>query len=416
MLALILVNVVAFLASTNLKISLKFSKALNLIEAVTSLMFLVDYILRISTITEHKVYRAKGPLRGRVSWVLSAAGILDALSTFPYFLDAIILNDVLPSLTWIRVFRVFLLFRTSKYTHAMNTVMRVVWVNSEILGVTIFMVIFMVLFTSALLWITTSSEERNANGLDDVLSAMYLSVLMLTGQAIPEGDLQFRTRCIVVLTAFLSVPFFAVPAAMLTWGFEGEAERLAQQARKHHARQKLYGAQLDGALSSSSSEDEGDNLEDYLDLVGGANDEDTDELEGRALAFFENAPAGAALLPEAHKLAKELEASRLKARMRKQLQEDALTLLGQVATFPESQEARQHWAEHCEQRLQLFRARVSGESAQGQEEGAIMPTVFERSIGNDGCSNALGDNSAVSSELQALRKEILALRQELAPR
>ena len=33
-------------------------------------------------------------------------------------------------------------------------------------------------------------------------------------------------RAVVMLTAFLSVPFFAVPAAMLTWGFEGEAQRL----------------------------------------------------------------------------------------------------------------------------------------------------------------------------------------------
>ena len=34
------------------------------------------------------------------------------------------------------------------------------------------------------------------------------------------------------VTAFASVPFFAVPAAMLTWGFEGEAERLAGRERK----------------------------------------------------------------------------------------------------------------------------------------------------------------------------------------
>ena len=28
-------------------------------------------------------------------------------------------------------------------------------------------------------------------------------------------------QLVVVFTAFLSVPFFAVPAAMVTWGFEG---------------------------------------------------------------------------------------------------------------------------------------------------------------------------------------------------
>ena len=41
----------------------------------------------------------------------------------------------------VRVFRVFAIFRTNKYSHAMNTCARVLSVNGEILGVTAFLVL-----------------------------------------------------------------------------------------------------------------------------------------------------------------------------------------------------------------------------------------------------------------------------------
>ena len=54
-----------------------------------------------------------------------------------------------------------------------------------------------------------------------------------------EGDLSPQMRLVVVFTALLSVPFFAVPAAMLTWGFEGEAERLAHREHRRVVRAKV---------------------------------------------------------------------------------------------------------------------------------------------------------------------------------
>jgi hypothetical protein len=35
---------------------------------------------------------------------------------------------------------------------------------------------------------------------------------------------------VVALTACFSIAFFAIPASMLTWGFEAEAERLFHRA------------------------------------------------------------------------------------------------------------------------------------------------------------------------------------------
>ena len=77
-----------------------------------------------------------------------------------------------------------------------------------------------------MLYVACAPDARCAkdHGIADMPSAVYVSAMMLTGQASPEGDMDAPLRGVVLLTAFLSVPFFAVPAAMLTWGFEGEAQ------------------------------------------------------------------------------------------------------------------------------------------------------------------------------------------------
>eukprot|EP01052_Picozoa_sp_SAG31_P006311 SAG31_NODE_288_length_18400_cov_55.018851_14_plen_63_part_00 len=49
---------------------------------------------------------------------------------------------------------------------------------------------------------------------------------MLTGQGQPDGELPWYTKVIIVATAMFSIALFAIPAGMLTWGFEAEAERL----------------------------------------------------------------------------------------------------------------------------------------------------------------------------------------------
>ena len=43
---------------------------------------------------------------------------------------------------------------------------------------------------------------------------------MLTGQGGPDGGTSLGLKVMIFITSFLSVPFFAVPAAMITWGFE----------------------------------------------------------------------------------------------------------------------------------------------------------------------------------------------------
>jgi hypothetical protein len=140
---------------------------------------------------------------------------------------------------------------------------------------------------------------------------MYLATLVLTGQGGPDGDLPWYTKGVVLMTGIFSVAMFAIPASMLTWGFEAEAQRLAaktkrtrtKRVQKMQQRQRQRAMMLEGvnrdcddilSISSSSSassswfsatsSDDGDGSssssssvssnEEYLNIISGG---DADE-------------------------------------------------------------------------------------------------------------------------------------------
>jgi len=94
---------------------------------------------------------------------------------------------------------------------------------------------------------------------------MYLAILMLTGQGIPDGLLPPATKVGVAITAFFSVAIFAIPAAMLAWGFEAEAERLFQkkkEIRKKKTEAERLGKEYVPSESSDSDDDDDDGKDD----------------------------------------------------------------------------------------------------------------------------------------------------------
>lgn len=120
---------------------------------------------------------------------------------------------------------------------------------------------------------------------------MYLSTLMLTGQGGPDDEnLPWYTKCVVLLTGIFSLGMFAIPASMLTWGFEAEAERMA---KRHRQQMTLMAAKNENETSSPQPSEDIDDEggadhwsysscdystdEEYQKIIAGEDDEDEDD-------------------------------------------------------------------------------------------------------------------------------------------
>jgi hypothetical protein len=173
----------------------------------------------------------------------------------------------------------------------MNAVGRVLYFNREILHVAALLGMYLVIVTSILMYYLRP-RGKDIDLIDDptdfqsIAKTMVMSTLMLTGQGGPSGNLPWYTQIVVLLTGVFSVAMFAIPASMLTWGFEAEAERLAVRAKKRaiaRRRGEVYISDTSSSSSNSSSisgfGDISTSDEEYMNIIGGGDDGDeTDKV------------------------------------------------------------------------------------------------------------------------------------------
>ncbi|KNC82133.1 hypothetical protein SARC_05571 [Sphaeroforma arctica JP610] len=257
---LILINAVAFILASVETFAEKYEAPLDVLEGISSTIYLIEYSLRVYTITESTYYRPYGPIKGRLYYIFTFNALIDLIACLPFFIEVFTLYE-LPSLTYLRALRLTRILKTERYTRAFSSVYRIVWYNGEILGLCLFLSMILMLFTSTLLYylrpgtepaaaltamtnhvysamggdvnnsISQATNDADPSDFSSIPATFYLSVLMLTGQGQPEGYMPWYTKTVCALTAIFSVAIFAIPASMLTWGFEAEAERIMRKAR-----------------------------------------------------------------------------------------------------------------------------------------------------------------------------------------
>jgi len=170
-----------------------------------------------------------------------------------------------------------------------DVVARVLYYNAEILCVALLICAVMILTMATLLYYMRPEDNKDFSS---ILATVYMAVMMLTGQGGPEGDLPWYTKVVVIMTAIFAVAQFAIPASMLTWGFEQEAQRRIVKRAEENKKQaaKLLSGEMDRVSSSSSDEgrERWREWDEYEDVVVGGSDSETDgEGGGQPVKMFE---------------------------------------------------------------------------------------------------------------------------------
>lgn len=280
----ILTNVVCFIIETDKSTEQRYRPFFDNLEAVSSCLFLVEYLMRLLTVHENKRYMELSRCQARWKMLCSFPSLIDLVSFLPWFIERL-LPYKLPNLQFVRVIRLFRLFKSNSVMGSVDVIARVLFFNREILCVAFMIDLILILLMSTVLYYMAPPPDTP--GLEDdfesIPATMYLSVMMLTGQGQPNGQLPWYTKVIVVVTAVLATAQFAIPASMLTWGFEKEAERRLHKNHQVQIKQKeriLKGDTQwdveDISSSSTSESDVGHEWAEYEAVVVGS-DSDTEE-------------------------------------------------------------------------------------------------------------------------------------------
>ena len=179
-------------------------------------LFIAEYVTRFAVAGERAKYRGTA---GRWRFVTSWASIVDLCSFMPWIAEKDYLlgrGQMCPQRRTSGRSRVLRILKTDRFTGAADALGRVFYVNMHILASRDVLAGRM-RWTSSLLCghargsycIYTLSllyySGDGAEGFESIPATMYLSILMLTGQGEPDGELTTLLKSLCAFTAIFSV-------------------------------------------------------------------------------------------------------------------------------------------------------------------------------------------------------------------
>lgn len=130
--ALILLNVATFVLSTESSfLTPEWNGFFNVVEVVTTVVFTIDYVLRLWCVPELEGY-GEG-IANKLSYSVSFYALIDLASILPFYVDIFITQD-LPASQFVRILRLFRMMRLEgRYTQAFTLFDDIVVENAELL-------------------------------------------------------------------------------------------------------------------------------------------------------------------------------------------------------------------------------------------------------------------------------------------
>lgn len=197
LLTIIVISVVVVLLESVPQIRKDFGNILHIIEWIITIIFTIEYILRISI------------TKAKLKYITSFYGIVDLLSVLPSYMITFITGaQSLLVIRAIRLLRIFRILKISRYTSAGQTLTKAIVNSRAKIGVFLFSVFTIVLIIGTLMYLI----EGEKNGFISIPKSIYWAIVTLTtvgyGDLTPQTTLgQFLSGMVMILGyAIIAVP------------------------------------------------------------------------------------------------------------------------------------------------------------------------------------------------------------------
>lgn len=198
----IIASIVLVMLESVEKIDLKYHNALYIGEWIISILFSIEYILRIVSIKKPSKY------------VFSFYGIIDFLSTIPIYLSFFIVGSQgLVALRALRLLRVFRILKLGRYIGASNTLLLALKASKAKIAVFLFFVLIICIILGTVMYMVEGAE----NGFTNIPKSIYWAIVTLT--TVGFGDIAPQTplgQLIASVIMILGYSIIAIPTGIVS--------------------------------------------------------------------------------------------------------------------------------------------------------------------------------------------------------
>lgn len=188
---------------------------LNVSEWVITILFSIEYIIRIITV--------KKPIR----YIFSFYGIIDLLSTIPKYISLVFGGvHALAALRALRLLRIFRILKLARYLGASRNLLNALRASRAKISVFLFAVIIIAIILGTIMYLVEGEE----NGFTNIPKSVYWCIVTLT--TVGFGDIAPQTplgQFIASLVMILGYGIIAVPTGIVSAEYTNQSQKKTDQ-------------------------------------------------------------------------------------------------------------------------------------------------------------------------------------------
>lgn len=197
-------------------------------ELVVSIVFSVEYILRIAT--ADLLYKGIGYRRAVIKYVFSGMAIIDLLAILPLYLPMLFPGNLL-AVRIFRLLRLLRIFKLNRYFESLAAIALVIRSKSrELLG-SMFFVGLMLVVSSLIIY--TVEHDAQPQAFKNAFSGLWWAVATLT--TVGYGDIYPITvlgRVFGAIIALLGIGMVAIPTGIISSGLVEQMNKGNKESEK----------------------------------------------------------------------------------------------------------------------------------------------------------------------------------------
>ena len=236
---LVVLNVVSIILESVPALHEEFYWEFHIFDVFSVMVFSIEYVLRVWSYAQRHLAQGGTAWQGRKEYVLSASGIVDFISTVPFYLQLIFPGA---DLRVLRMFRLIRIFKLSRYNSAMEDMLEAIKSERDSFSSAIFLLFISCLLFGSLIYIVEGHDQPEI--FPSIPAAMHWFMLTIISGWGNVDPVTYFGVVLVVITQLLAIAL----AAILT-GVVATAYATQVQSREAMYEMEVRSVLADGVVS-----------------------------------------------------------------------------------------------------------------------------------------------------------------------
>ena len=238
---LVVANVIGIILESVPEIHDALAHEFHLFDIFSVAVFSVEFVMRVWSYGEKYTHSGGTAWQGRKEYVFSFYGIIDFVSTVPFYLQLLFPGA---DLRVLRMFRLMRIFKLSRYNSAFEDMVAAVKAERDSFSSAVFLLFISCLLFSSLIYIIEGHEQPEV--FPSIPAAMHWFVITIVSGWGNVDPVTFLGTLLVILTQILSIALAAILTGVVATAYTAQVER----------RQALYEMEVRSALADGVVTDE----------------------------------------------------------------------------------------------------------------------------------------------------------------